>query len=513
METDSLERFSPVARHLLAVLACALMTAICLLLRGVFDITNIAMLMLLPVVFVAARLGRGPAILASFVTVGLFDFFFVPPQLSFAVSDVQYLVIFAVMLAVSLFISHLTASLKASARDARQREQRSQALYSLARTLAGTMSADEAVAAVVRFVREQAGGEARLFVPDVDDKVREFPRNTGPLSMDRFLTIEAVYLGGDAVGASATVNLDGSCLVLPLVGSTRRRGVLFVAAHAGDDHLYELRSMLEAVASLTAIALERLHFVDIAQASQLETEAERLRSSILSSISHDIRTPLTVLFGQADALALAGSHLDDQEREAARAIRDQAGRLHEMVDKLLDMARLQAGKVNLRKEWQPIDEVIGASIQLLGDALREHPVTVTLAPELPLVAIDAVLMERVCCNLLENAAKYSPPATPITVTITNAAPSLVVEVRDQGPGFPPGGLKRVFHLFERGTAESSAPGVGLGLAICRAIVEAHGGTIDASNPPEGGACVRFSLLCGQAPQLEPEPSDPAEAQP
>ncbi|BAL23977.1 DUF4118 domain-containing protein [Azoarcus sp. KH32C] len=513
MENDSLERHSPVTRHLFAVFACALMTAICLLLRGVFDITNIAMLMLLPVVFVAARLGRGPAILASFVTVALFDFFFVPPQLSFAVSDVQYLVIFAVMLAVSLFISHLTASLKASARDAQQREQRSQALYTLARTLAGAVSADEAVTQVVRFVREQAGGEARLFVPDADDKIHEFPHSTGPLSMDKFLTIEAVYLGGDTVGASATVNLDGACLILPLIGSTRRRGVLFVAAHVDDDHIYELRSMLEAVASLTAIALERLHFVEIAQASQLETEAERLRSSILSSISHDIRTPLTVLFGQADALALASSHLDDQEREAAQAIRDQAGRLHEMVDKLLDMARLQAGKVHLSKEWQPIDEVIGASIQLLGDALRDHPVTVTLAPELPLVAIDAVLMERVCCNLLENAAKYSPPGAPIAVTVTDVAGSLLVEVRDRGPGFPPASLKRIFNLFERGTTESTAPGVGLGLAICRAIVEAHGGQIDASNAPEGGACVRFSLPCGQAPQLEPEPVDPAGARP
>jgi two-component system, OmpR family, sensor histidine kinase KdpD len=184
-----------------------------------------------------------------------------------------------------------------------------------------------------------------------------------------------------------------------------------------------------------------------------------------------------------------------------------------MVDKLLDMARLQAGKVHLRKEWQPIDEVIGASIQLLGDALGDHPVTVTLAPELPLVAIDAVLMERVCCNLLENAAKYSPPGAAITVTVTDAAGSLLVEVRDRGPGFPPGSLKRIFNLFERGTAESTAPGVGLGLAICRAIVEAHGGRIDASNPAEGGACVRFSLPCGRAPQLEPEPADPAGAQP
>jgi two-component system sensor histidine kinase KdpD len=184
-----------------------------------------------------------------------------------------------------------------------------------------------------------------------------------------------------------------------------------------------------------------------------------------------------------------------------------------MVGKLLDMARLQSGRLSLRKEWQAIDEVIGVSIQSLGEALREHPVRVALAPNLPLVAVDAVLMERVFCNLLENAAKYSPAGAPIAVQVDADAGALAVEVRDRGEGFPPSCLTHVFELFQRGNPESAVAGVGLGLAICRAIVDAHGGQIIASNPPGGGGCVHFTIPCGEPPRIEPELADPAEVQP
>ncbi|AYH45604.1 DUF4118 domain-containing protein [Azoarcus sp. DN11] len=513
MRIDNLEHLPRAASHLLALFACGLIVGIGLPLRGVLDLANIAMLMLLTVVFAAALLGRSPAILASFLCVAAFDFFFVPPRLSFVVSDVQYLVTFAVMLVVSLVISHLTTRLQASTREALAREQLARALYALAKALAGAMSAAQVVRQVGVFVREQAGGEARFFLPDEGERLGEFPAAGHPLGLDESLVLEAVFRAEAGEPSSCVAGPGGVDLYLPLNGATRRRGVLVVRAEEDEDaRLPVLRPMLEGVASLTAIALERLHFVEVAQASQLEMAAERLRASILSSISHDLRTPLTVLFGRADALALAGSRLGDEEREAAGAIRDQAGRLHQMVENLLDMARLQAGQVRLRKDWHAIDEVIGASIRLLGEALREHPVKVGVAPELPLVALDAVLMERVFCNLIENAAKYSPAGAPVAVDVASGEGGLVIEVRNAGPGFPPGSLARVFHLFERGAPESPAAGAGLGLAICRAIVEAHGGHIVASNPPEGGACVRFTLpSCGEPPRIEPELADPAGA--
>lgn len=512
MRNDTTRHPPMISSHVLALAACGLAVAVCLPLRDVLDLTNIAMLLLLTVVFIAARLGRSEAVLASFVSVALFDFFFVPPHLSFMVSDVQYVVTFAVMLAVSLFISHLTTSLQASAREASDREAHSVALYALARSLAGAISPEQAVQRVATFVREQADGEPVFFLPDADERLHEFPPGTSALGLDESLVLDAVYRSHASDPSCSTSGRNGPTLLFPLNGATRRHGVLLVR-DCGRDGLDLLRPMFEAVASVTAIALERLHLVELAQASRMETEAERLRSSILSSISHDIRTPLTVLFGLADTLALADAPLSGEQRDAARAIRDQAGRLHEMVEKLLDMARLQAGQVRLRREWQAIDEVIGASIRLLGEALREHPVKVSLQPDLPLVAMDAVLMERVFCNLLENAAKYSPAGAPVTIDVaTDDAGGLVIEVCDRGEGFPAGSLARIFDLFERGAPQLPTPGVGLGLAICRAVIDAHGGQISASNRPGGGACVRIVLPCGGVPpDIEPEPADPAGA--
>jgi two-component system sensor histidine kinase KdpD len=252
--------------------------------------------------------------------------------------------------------------------------------------------------------------------------------------------------------------------------------------------------------------MERLHFVEVAQSAQLRASAEGLRSSILSALSHDVRTPLTALYGLADSLLLARPPLPAAAQETAAAIRDQALRLNGMVANLLDMVRLQAGEVNLRKEWQPIEEVIGASIKLLGSALADHPVTVTLEPALPLLSLDAVLLERVLSNLLENAAKYSPSGSEIRIEARALDQVVEVSVADRGPGFPAHRLDRVFELFERGVpAESTVPGVGIGLAICRAIVDAHGGEIRASNLPGGGGRVAFTLPRGAPPPVEAEP--------
>jgi two-component system sensor histidine kinase KdpD len=287
----------------------------------------------------------------------------------------------------------------------------------------------------------------------------------------------------------------------------RVRGVIAVAPiDALAEPLLDERERLETMASLAAIAVERIHYVDVAQHTQVQVVSERLRSSILSAISHDLRTPLTALVGLADSLTLSKPALGETAQETAGAIRDQAERLAGLVGNLLDMARLHAGDVNLQKEWQPIEEVIGASIKLLGRALAEHPVKVTLAKDLPLVEFDAVLIERVFCNLLENAAKYSPPNTSIGIDVQAQNGRLEVAVTDSGQGFAPqaGKEKTLFEMFVRGEAESARPGVGLGLAICSAIIEAHAGTIAASNRPQGGACVSFTLPLGEPPLIEEE---------
>lgn len=513
-------------RYLLGTLACGLTTAVTWPVHSVLDPVNTVMLFLLTVVLVATRWGRGPAVWASFLSVGLFDFFYVPPRWSFAVSDIQYLLTFAVMLTVALIIGHLTIGLRQRADEAQQVASRSQALYTLARHLAGALSIEQVRDHTAGFARAQLHASLYLLVPDAHNQLgAASPEDAAVLNHAELArVIQIVYQDHKGI-TTHQISADGTLIaVMPLSGSTRSRGVLVMTQQQRHDRTLESqRPLLEAVASLVATSLERLHFVDVAHHSQLETTAERLRNSILSALSHDIRTPLTSLYGLADALTLMQPPLPDKAQEMSAAIRDQAMRLHRMVSNLLDMARLQSGKasgqLSLRLEWQPIEEVIGASIQMLGNSLDRHPIRAQLPVDLPLVQIDAVLMERVFANLFENASKYSPPGSEIQVqacvakTKATAPPltsdQLVITVSNAGQGFPPDKLAHVFGLFERGLVESTIPGVGLGLAICQAIVEAHGGHIQALNPPEGGSQVRFHLPLGTPPTIEPEPTSEA----
>ena len=253
-----------------------------------------------------------------------------------------------------------------------------------------------------------------------------------------------------------------------------------------------------------AVAVERLHYVEVAQATELSMLSERLRSSILSALSHDLRTPLTALVGLADSLTLIKPALPLAALETAQALHEQASRLAGLVSNLLDMARLNAGQVTLRREWQPLEEVVGASIKLLGNALSKHPLQVGLANDLPLLEFDAVLIERVLCNLLENAAKYAPDGQAIELSATMQEDWVEISVRDHGPGFPPGQRDELFNMFARGQNTATKPGSGLGLAICRAIIEAHGGLIRAEDAPGGGAQLTFTLPKGNPPVIEDE---------
>lgn len=248
-------------------------------------------------------------------------------------------------------------------------------------------------------------------------------------------------------------------------------------------------------------ALELYRLEKLAQETQVEMAAERLRSSILSALSHDIRTPLTSLYGLADSLSLTNPKLDTATQTTLTALRDQASHINNMVNNLLEMARLRAGGLQFRKEWQPLDEVVGTSIKLLQSALVQHTVKVNIPDDFPLLEFDALLMERVFCNLLENAAKYSPAHSHLSINAKLFKDQAEICVCNAGEGFPEGKLEQMFELFERGKHESSIPGVGLGLSICRAILEAHQGSIKALNLPTGGSCTCFYLPLGHPPSI------------
>ncbi|MDY0011608.1 MAG: DUF4118 domain-containing protein [Rhodocyclaceae bacterium] len=486
---------------------CGLTAVIASPLRNWLDQANTVMLFNLVVVAAAVYLGRGPAILAAFAGVALFDFFFVPPHFTFAVANLQYLVTFAVMLAVGLVISHLAAGLRQEARDARVRESQLKDLYELARCLAGIDSESALVAAVCRFASRHLHARAALFSMDSSNQLQAASGNDLPTTVvDSALARSALASGRPLVPVD-DLSGDPPHAFLPLTPGNGPSGVLVLAfTDRPSRELEHLEAYLTALASLVETALQRLRLVEHSHESSLQASAERLRASILSALSHDVRTPLTALYGLADSLALFQPPLPAPARELAAALRNQALRLSRMVDKLLDIARFQSGRLTLRREWQPVEEVIGASLQFLEPALEGHPVDVRLEPGLPLLELDAVLMERVFGNILENAAKYSPPGSPINIEVTRTDGSLTVKVNDQGPGFPPEPeASRLFDLFQRGETEGARPGMGLGLAICRTILEAHGGTISVSTRPEGGGCVTFSLPLGEPPLVEAEP--------
>lgn len=473
-------------------------------LRDALELANIVMLFLLAVLFAAIKLGRSPAVLTALMSVAAFDFFFVPPRLSFAVSDVQYLVTFAVMLTVALSIAHLTTGLGFQARVAESRERRMRALYEMARELSSALVLEQIEEIGDRFVSSTFGVHAHLLLPDDKGKL--------PVTIERG---DVLDLGiaqwaldhGESAGCGTDTLPASHYLYVPLKATMRVRGVMAIAPRLEGGLLNpEQQRLLDTFAALIGIALERVHYIAVAQEALVSMESERLRNGLLSSISHDLRTPLTALVGLIDAMMLIEPKLEAQHQEFAGAIREQAMRTSAQVNNLLDMARLQAGKVTLKREWQPLEDAVGAALQARAAVLGGHSVRIDLPGDLPVLELDAVLMERVFSNLLENAAKYTPTGSVIEISARVAGEEVEVSVCDNGPGLPPGREQAIFEKFARGQEESNVVGVGLGLAIVRAIVAAHGGKVWACNrSPRTGACFVFTLPIGNPPAIKDEP--------
>ena len=502
--------------YLAALLICGATALAATPLVEVLELSNIVMLFLLAVVGVALGFGRGPAVAAALIGVGLFDFFFVAPRFTFAVSDAQYLVTFAVMLVVALVIGQLTAGLKVQAEAATRREHRVRSLYEMSRDLSAALLPEQVAEIGARFLVGEFGARSALLAADANDRLQTLPGATATVDPG---VAQWAFDRGEAAGQGTDTLPASACLVLPLKAPMRLRGVLAVepggagsvpagSARARDKPIIgpDQRRLLDTCASLLAISLERIHYIDVAQASTVQIESERLRNSLLSAISHDLRTPLASLVGLADTLALTRPPPSDEQREITGAIRQSALRMNALVSNLLDMARLQAGAVQLNRQWQPLEEVIGSALATCNTLLAGRALQVRLADDLPLLHLDAVLIERVLVNLLENAAKYTPDGSAIEISARRdpdsdegSAHALLV-LRDHGPGLPKGREEAIFQKFERGAKESATPGVGLGLTICRAIVQAHGGTIQGSNPAGGGACFVIRLPLGDAPQ-------------
>jgi two-component system sensor histidine kinase KdpD len=472
-----------------------------------FELADLIMAYLLAIVVVAARYGRGPSLVASVLSVAAVDFFFVPPYHTFAVSDVRHLFTFAAMLIVGLVIGDLTNRIRTQADAARQREQRTATLYAMSRELASTRGLDELVNVAVRHIGEVFRGQVVVLLPGGDGRLapRGDPSRQLHADANEVAVARWVFEHREPAGLGTATLPGAAALYVPLVASSGAVGALGV--RPADPHgldAPETLHQLETFASQTALAIERARLAEEAQQAQVRIETERLRNSLLSSVSHDLRTPLAAITGAASTMLEAT--LDERtRRELLESIHDEADRLNRLVQNLLEMTRLESGAVELKREWHPVEEVVGAALGRVGKMLGKRPVTVTIAPDLPLVSMDDVLVEQVLVNLLDNAIKYTPADSPIRILATPGDGNVIIEVADRGPGLPRGEEDRVFEKFHRATTDGRR-GAGLGLAICRGIVEAHGGRIWAHNLPEGGVAFLFTLPVTGTPPASP-PAD------
>lgn len=471
------------------LLICAITTLFAIPFKETLELTNIVMFFLLAVAYIAVRYGRGSAILAAFVNVFLFDICFVPPKFSIAVSDAQFAITFAVMLVVALIIGQLTANLKMQSNAAIERERRVRSLYEMSRDLSAVLMIEQIADIAARFLHTEFGAKQALFIADDNDQLQKMSNAT---ANPNIALVQWAYEHGLPAGLGTDTLPTSPCFVLPLKATMRLRGIL--AIEPGEKTVLgpEQHRLLDICASLLAISIERIHYLDVAQKTMVQVESERLRNSLLSAISHDLRTPLTALVGLADTLLITKPEVSAEQKELLDAMRQSALRMNDLVSNLLDMAKLEAGTVHLNKQWQPLEEVVGSALSSCSAFLDKRPITVHLDGDLPLVNIDTVLIERVLVNILENASKYTPQYSPIEISGYRNGDQITLTIDDHGPGLPAGQENIIFEKFERGEKENATPGIGLGLAISKAIMKAHEGKISGESRPDGGA--RFTLI-------------------
>ena len=505
--------------YVASVLVITVATGISWKLFGWSELADVVMVLLLGIVIVSMRFGFGPSLVAAVLAVLSFDFFFVPPYFTFAVTDLRHLLTFAIMFLVAIVISSLTERIRAQADAARERENRTASLYAMSRELAAAASLPVLFEVATRHIADVFDCKVALLMPQSKE-------GRGSLS-DHQPPLEVVF-GGDltftpgekdrgvadwafrherSAGLSTDTLPSASALYVPLRAGKAMVGVMGLQPRDPRRFTDPTQGqLLETFTGQIASAIERATLAEAAQKARLQIETEQLRNSLLSSVSHDLRTPLAVITGSA--ATLADTELDEPTRaELLATIQEEGHRLNRLVRNLLDMTRLQAGALVVKKEWQAVEEVIGSALTRLEDRLGARPVDTQVPHDLPMAPFDSILLEQVLVNLLENAIKYTPEGSPLEIAARSVPDAIEIAVSDRGPGVAPEDVERVFEKFYR--AGEGRGGVGLGLTICRGIVTAHGGRLWVENRPGGGASFRFTIpLQGTAPQVPADEDSP-----
>jgi two-component system sensor histidine kinase KdpD len=488
--------------YLWAAAAMAVSTAIGLVAFPYFELADVAMLYLMAIM-IASLAGRGPSLFAASLAVAAFDFCFVPPRFTFAVSDASHLLTFGVMFGAGLAIATLTVRLRRQEDDARLRERRTAALLAFTRELASSRDIADIAAATARHVEDVLDVAAAVLVPD-DEGGLTAAAGLMPLASQEVTVARWAFEHRQPAGQGTDTLPGAHILAIPLLAGDVPVAVVAVQTRRGTRYLdAEQRHVLEAFVRQTAMAIGRQRLVAEAREAALRARTEELRSSLLSTVSHDLRTPLAVITGAATSLRDDAAQLSPSVRaELLDTLVEEARRLERVLANLLGMTRVETG-IQPAREWVPVEELVGAALGRVEDVIGDRAVQIDVPSDLA-VSVDPVLFEHVLINLLENAVKHGAP--PLEIAARRRGAVVEIDVADRGPGLPPGAEERVFVKVYRA---SSAPGVGLGLAIVRGVVEAHGGTVTADNGPGGGARFRIALPVPEAPIGAPvEPAAP-----
>jgi two-component system sensor histidine kinase KdpD len=497
-ESGSLRPHRPYERYLAGLLVVGISAILSALARPYLSPANLVMIFLLGVVTSSYYLGRGPSILVSILSVLLYDFFLVPPFLTFAVSDTEYILTFAGLLLVGLVISQLTADVRDRAEAAQQREADTAALYALSRDLAAAESLDAILHAFLDHVSQTFGREVVIFLPDLLRKGLLEPYTHNPqFQTDENEKAVAVwaYLHGQSAGHGTNTLAAAEARYIPLKTVQGTVGVLGIKPREPARSLEpEQRRLLEAFASQAALAIERAQLAEHARQAQISQETEKLQTALLNSISHDLRTPLVSITGVISSLQAADNPMDEATRQSMLDMAgEEADRLNRLVGNLLNMPRIEAGAMRLALEPVDVQDLIGSALEQLGERNRGRTITVDVPADLPLVRMDFVLMSQVLVNLIDNAIKYSPAEALVEIRANVAGAYLEIEVSDRGVGIPKEDLGRIFEKFYRVQQPDQVSGTGLGLSICKGIVEAHGGFITAENRQGGGTVITLAV--------------------
>lgn len=495
----------PRRRHwVLDYLAATAIVSACTLLGGVshwWELTeaNVVMIFMAGVALTAAKFGHGPALAAIALSVASYSFFFVPPVFAFAVIDSQYVITLAVMTAIGWLISELTSRLRAELQATRSQERRTALLYSMTRELGQLSGATQLVNAAGSIVADAFDGEAVVLLLDASSKLQLAYGTGNSWGETQTLLSLAGAVAGDGVGGVRPESEDQPETFVAMRGVVRTIGVLGVRPREPGRFLdAEERRLLETCANLIALSLERDQSMAEAHQAHMQVETERMRNSLVTSISHDLRSPLATISVTTQGLL---DEADDRRladvRDVLETIVDETRQLGRQTDNLLDMGRLNSGALALDCQWQVLEELVGVALMRLRRELAGHDVQISIPENFPLLWVAGDLIVQVLSNLLSNAVRCTPPGSRIEIQGVQEQDCRKIVVADDGPGIPAGREEAIFEKFVRGAGNvaDGRRGMGLGLAICRGMVAAHGGTIRARNRPSGGAEFVISLPC------------------